>query len=169
MELTHSHLGLLTRHLGHLKPPRTFLTRHLFIDGHLLPSATPTFVFSLLFMKLQNFFGFDLADLEISFSMSPRSFRVIFLTLFVNLLNYLCLLSSLVSMYLRHARCFFFIYLTCCLAYWGAAPVASSRSDISAWYVRLFCLLQDFCKKLPIACVMGWGIRSQHLEHTITF
>ena len=38
-ELTHSHLGLLTRHLGHLKPPRTFLTRHLFIDGHLLPSG----------------------------------------------------------------------------------------------------------------------------------
>ena len=38
MDLTHSHLGLLTRHLGHLKPPRTFLTRHLFIDGHLLPS-----------------------------------------------------------------------------------------------------------------------------------
>ena len=31
--------GLLTRHLGHLKPPRTFLTRHLFIDGHLLPNA----------------------------------------------------------------------------------------------------------------------------------
>ena len=29
----------LSRHLGHLKPPRTFLTRHLFIDGHLLPSA----------------------------------------------------------------------------------------------------------------------------------
>ena len=29
MELTHSHLGLLTRHLGHLKSPRTFLTRHL--------------------------------------------------------------------------------------------------------------------------------------------
>ena len=28
----------LSRHLGHLKPPRTFLTRHLFIDGHLLPS-----------------------------------------------------------------------------------------------------------------------------------
>ena len=39
VELTHSHLGLLTRHLGHLKPPRTFLTRHLFIDGHLLPSG----------------------------------------------------------------------------------------------------------------------------------
>ena len=36
--LTHSHHGLLTLHLGHLKPPRTFLTRHLFIDGHLLPS-----------------------------------------------------------------------------------------------------------------------------------
>ena len=36
--LTHSHHGLLTRHLGHLKPPPTFLTRHLFIDGHLLPS-----------------------------------------------------------------------------------------------------------------------------------
>ena len=29
----------LSRHLGHLKPPRTFLTRHLFIDGHLLPSG----------------------------------------------------------------------------------------------------------------------------------
>ena len=28
----------LSRHLGLLKPPRTFLTRHLFIDGHLLPS-----------------------------------------------------------------------------------------------------------------------------------
>ena len=28
----------LSRHLGHLEPPRTFLTRHLFIDGHLLPS-----------------------------------------------------------------------------------------------------------------------------------
>ena len=38
--LTHSHHGLLTRHLGHLKPPRTFLTRHLFIDGHLLPSVS---------------------------------------------------------------------------------------------------------------------------------
>ena len=37
--LRHSHHGLLTRHLGHLKPPRTFLTRHLFIDGHLLPSG----------------------------------------------------------------------------------------------------------------------------------
>ena len=40
VELTHSHLGLLTRHLGHLKPPRTFLTRHLFIDEHLLPSGS---------------------------------------------------------------------------------------------------------------------------------
>ena len=32
----------LSRHLGHLKPPRTFLTRHLFIDGHLLPSGMYT-------------------------------------------------------------------------------------------------------------------------------
>ena len=32
----------LSRHLGHLKPPRTFLTRHLFIDGHLLPSEYDT-------------------------------------------------------------------------------------------------------------------------------
>ena len=48
VDLTHSHLGLLTLHLGHLKPPRTFLTRHLFIDGHLLPSEYMNDIFQFV-------------------------------------------------------------------------------------------------------------------------
>ena len=41
----------LSRHLGHLKPPRTFLTRHLFIDGHLLPSVYVSQVSGTKYMR----------------------------------------------------------------------------------------------------------------------
>ena len=39
--LTHNHHGLLTRHRGHGMPPMTFITRHLFIKGHLLHKYGP--------------------------------------------------------------------------------------------------------------------------------
>ena len=55
----------LSRHLGHLKPPRTFLTRHLFIDGHLLPSA----ICLMLFVTLEGTFVFKghfLSYIEVS-------------------------------------------------------------------------------------------------------
>ena len=52
----------LSRHLGHLKPPRTFLTRHLFIDGHLLPSV--------------NAWGFDISAAEFPQPKKTRVFGV---------------------------------------------------------------------------------------------